>query len=73
MNKKDVKRETKLSFSIVRNQYLMSKIEKPNLTLNMIFKGMGVSNKGNRQKTTKKLLLGKETGLGRGGQCATIQ
>lgn len=41
----------------------MPKTEKTKLTLNVLFKGTEVSNKGNNRKTTKKLLPGEENGL----------
>lgn len=56
--------QAKLSFSKVESQYKMPKTEKLKLTLNMLFRRTKVSNKGNSQKITKKLLLGKENGLG---------
>lgn len=60
MNKENVVTQAKFSFSIVESQYIMSKILKMKLTLDVLFKETEVSSKGNSHKTTQKVLLGKE-------------
>ena len=58
MNKENVVTQAKFSFSIVESQYIISKIKKKKLTLDVLFKE--ISSKGNSHKNTKKVLLGKE-------------
>lgn len=56
--------QAQFSFSMVESQRVIPKTEKLKLTLIMLFRIAKVSNKGNSQRTTKKLLLGKENAYG---------